>query len=138
MGLILDCFTFLGKSEEYFFQDRDKRFNYIQYYRVCLSLSLSLCFCIRSLYMGDLSLFIALLLQSLPSTCCSNPKGRSCNPWNPTSLIRNDLLLMYRGLFPSLLCALSENKTVRGYGLQSRQYLHNQGGVITNGIKAMP
>ena len=39
---------------------------------------------------------------------CSDPKGGSCIPWNPTSpkeahgdvLIRNDLLLMCRSFFP--------------------------------------
>ena len=46
------------------------------------------------------------------------------NPWNPISpreahwdvLIRSDLPLMCRGLFPQLLCALRENKTVKGMG----------------------
>lgn len=42
----------------------------VQLYSILQSLSsFSLYFCIRSLYMGDLSQFIALLLQSLSPTC---------------------------------------------------------------------
>ena len=52
---------------------------------------------------------------------CSDPKGGSCIPWDPTSprevhenvLIRSDLPLMCRGFFSLLLCGLRENKTVR-------------------------
>lgn len=60
-------FYFPWKVQGVFFLRWDTRFNYIQYYRVYLSFSLY--FCIRSLYMGDLSQSIALLLQSLPPTC---------------------------------------------------------------------
>ena len=63
---------------------------------------------------------------------CSDPKRGSCILWNPTSFreahenvfIRNDLPLMCRDLFPPPLCALGENKTVRGMRPQSGQYLH--------------
>ena len=44
---------------------------------------------------------------------------------------------MCRGIFPPLLCALRENKIVRGMGLKA-QYLYSWGGVVTDGIRAYP
>ena len=69
----------------------------------------------------------------------SDPKWGSYIPWNPTSpreahenvFIRNNLPLMCRRPFPPLLCALGENKTVRGIRPQSGQYLHRWGAVVT-------
>ena len=66
------------------------------------------------------------------------------NPWNPISpreahwdvLIRSDLPLMCRGP-PTIVCFEGEQNRER-HGPQSGQYLHSWGGVVTDGIRAMP
>ena len=80
-------------------------------------------------------------------------KRVSCNLQNLTSprkthesvLIKSDLPLMCRGIFPYYHVLFfggggegGKNKTVREYRPQNRQYLHSQSEVVTDGIRVMP
>ena len=66
-----------------------------------------------------------------------DPKGGSCIPWKPTSpreahenvLIRSDLPLISRGLFPTIVCFRGE-QNYEGYELQSGHYINKWGGLL--------
>ena len=77
---------------------------------------------------------------------CSDPKGGSCIPWNPTSpkethgnvLIRSDLPLMCRGIFPHCCVLWGRTKPCGISGPKADNMYTGGGGVVTDGIRAMP
>ena len=87
MRSILDCFAFLKKSVKirgvFVLGWKYK----ILLYSILQNFSLSIW--IRSLYMGDLSPFIALMLQSLPSTYrVGDPSSKILVPSSSHLLLR--------------------------------------------------